>query len=162
MSAYLNFLRLVGISFAMGSLVIGSILALESLFQSHQLLGKFSRSLHLFIGCCYRTHTYKRNLFCNPIYETVVGESRELKVTDPCLEGKGSSPQETTSLCARIHIHGFSRFGQMFKKYTHSLKLIVNASTAGKTSKIHVWSFAAICECPKTRFSKLLIMIYNQ
>lgn len=130
MSAYLNFLRLVGISFAMGSLVIGSILALESLFQSHQLLGKFSQSLPLFIGCCYRTHTYKRNLFCNPIYETVVGESRELQVTDPCLE--------TTSLCARIHIHGFSRFGQMFKKYTHSLKLIVNASTAGKTSKIHV------------------------
>ncbi|CAH2076512.1 unnamed protein product [Thlaspi arvense] len=65
---------------------------------------------------------------------------RENGVT-PSLEVKGSPGlnQSTTSLCERIQIRGFPRSAkQMVSKYTHSLKITVNASAAGNTSNIHV------------------------
>lgn len=69
---------------------------------------------------------------------TVVGETRAVQV-NPSLEVKGSPglKPERTSLCERIHINGLRRFKHM-DKYAHSLKLILNASTAGKASNFDV------------------------
>lgn len=67
-----------------------------------------------------------------------MGETGEIQVT-PSLEVKGSPglKPDRTVLCERIHIHGLRRFKHI-DKYAHSLKLVVNASTVGKTSSIDV------------------------
>ncbi|KAF2578462.1 hypothetical protein F2Q68_00003808 [Brassica cretica] len=68
----------------------------------------------------------------------VVGETGAIQVS-PSLEVKGSPglKPERTSLCERIHINGLRRFKHL-DKYAHSLKLILNASTAGKASNFDV------------------------
>ncbi|XP_023638786.1 uncharacterized protein LOC17877038 [Capsella rubella] len=88
----------------------------------------------------------------------VVGETRGLQVT-PSLEVKGSpglKPDRTT-LCERIHIHGLPRFKHL-EKYAHSLKLVVNVSTAGKMSNFDVCFHRnlslAIGMCPHSRWEK--------
>ncbi|CAH8280966.1 unnamed protein product [Arabidopsis lyrata] len=88
----------------------------------------------------------------------VVGETGELQVT-PSLEIKGSPglKPDRTVLCERIHIHGLRRFKHI-DKYAHSLKLVVNASTVGKTSSIDVCFHRnlsrAIGMCPHSRWEK--------
>lgn len=69
---------------------------------------------------------------------TVVGETGAIQV-NPSLEVKGSPglKPERTSLCERIRINGLQRFKHM-DKYAHSLKLILNSSTAGKASNFDV------------------------
>lgn len=82
---------------------------------------------------------YVLTFFGNPIYgRTVVGETGEIHVT-PSLEVKASPglKPDRTALCERIRIQGLRRFKHI-DKYAHSLKLIVNASTTGKTSNIDV------------------------
>lgn len=76
---------------------------------------------------------------------TVVGETRAVQV-NPSLEVKGSPglKPERTSLCQRIHINGLRRFKHM-DKYAHSLKLILNASTAGKASNFDVCFHRSDC-----------------
>ncbi|CAH2043263.1 unnamed protein product, partial [Thlaspi arvense] len=89
----------------------------------------------------------------------VVGETGALQVT-PSLEVKASPglKPERTSLCERIHIHGLRRFKHL-DKYAHSLKLIVNSSTAGKTSNFDVCFHRnlsrAIGMCPTSRWEKV-------
>ncbi|CAE6261721.1 unnamed protein product [Arabidopsis arenosa] len=88
----------------------------------------------------------------------VVGETGEIQVT-PSLEVKGSPglKPDRIVLCERIHIHGLRRFKHI-DKYAHSLKLVVNASTAGKTSSIDVCFHRnlsrAIGMCPHSRWEK--------
>ncbi|WZZ43887.1 hypothetical protein YC2023_040146 [Brassica napus] len=89
----------------------------------------------------------------------VVGETRAVQV-NPSLEVKGSPglKPERTSLCQRIHINGLRRFKHM-DKYAHSLKLILNASTAGKASNFDVCFHRnlsrAIGMCPPSRWEKV-------
>ncbi|RID59221.1 hypothetical protein BRARA_F02464 [Brassica rapa] len=89
----------------------------------------------------------------------VVGETRAVQV-NPNLEVKGSPglKPERTSLCERIHINGLRRFKHM-GKYAHSLKLILNASTAGKASNFDVCFHRnlsrAIGMCPPSRWEKV-------
>ncbi|XP_010444620.1 PREDICTED: uncharacterized protein LOC104727260 [Camelina sativa] len=88
----------------------------------------------------------------------VVGETRELQVI-PSLEVKGSpglKPDRTT-LCERIHIHGIRRFKHI-DKYAHSLKLVVNVSTSGRTSNFDVCFHRNLSReigmCPQSRWVK--------
>ncbi|KAL1210331.1 hypothetical protein V5N11_006665 [Cardamine amara subsp. amara] len=82
----------------------------------------------------------------------VVGETGELLVT-PSLQVKGS-PRLNQDL-ERIHIRGFPRF-QHIDKYSHSLKIIVNASSA---ENIHVCFHGnlslAIGMCPQDQWEKI-------
>ncbi|KAL0721573.1 hypothetical protein Bca4012_036172 [Brassica carinata] len=89
----------------------------------------------------------------------VVGETGSIQV-NPSLEVKGSPglKPERTSLCERIRINGLPRFKHM-DKYAHSLKLILNASTAGKASNFDVCFHRnlsrAIGMCPPSRWEKV-------
>ncbi|KAJ0241989.1 hypothetical protein HA466_0213270 [Hirschfeldia incana] len=89
----------------------------------------------------------------------VVGESGAIQV-NPSLEVKGSPglKPERTSLCERIRINGLKRLNHM-DKYAHSLKLILNASTAGKASNFDVCFHRnlsrAIGMCPPSRWEKV-------
>ncbi|KAL1196467.1 hypothetical protein V5N11_023158 [Cardamine amara subsp. amara] len=89
----------------------------------------------------------------------VVRETKELQVT-PSVEVKGSPglKPDRTVLCERILIHGLRRFKHI-DKYAHSLKVMVNASTAGKTSNIDVCFHRnlsrAIGMCPQSRWEKV-------
>ncbi|KAL1210305.1 hypothetical protein V5N11_006642 [Cardamine amara subsp. amara] len=91
----------------------------------------------------------------------VIGETGELLVT-PSLQVKGSPRlnQDLITLFERINIRGFPRFHHIHK-YAHSLKLIVNTSTAttGKTINIHVCFHGnlslAIGMCPQDRWEKI-------
>ncbi|ESQ31254.1 hypothetical protein EUTSA_v10004091mg [Eutrema salsugineum] len=89
----------------------------------------------------------------------VVGETGSLQVT-PNLEVKASPglKPDRTALCERIHIRGLRRFKHI-DKYAHSLKLIVNASTGGKTSNVDICFHRnlsrAIGMCPHSRWEKV-------
>ncbi|KAL0863202.1 hypothetical protein Bca101_042320 [Brassica carinata] len=89
----------------------------------------------------------------------VVGETRAVQV-NPSLEVKGSPglKPERTSLCERIRINGLRRLKHV-DKYAHSLKLILNASTAGKASNFDVCFHRnlsrAIGMCPPSRWEKV-------
>lgn len=89
----------------------------------------------------------------------VVGETGAIQV-NPSLEVKGSPglKPERTSLCERIRINGLQRFKHM-DKYAHSLKLILNSSTAGKASNFDVCFHRnlsrAIGMCPPSRWEKV-------
>ncbi|KAL1210330.1 hypothetical protein V5N11_006664 [Cardamine amara subsp. amara] len=88
----------------------------------------------------------------------VVGETKELQVTPSLVVKVKSLNQDLTTLCERIHIRRFSRFNHIHK-YAHSLKLIVNASTGGNTSNIHVCFHRdlsiAVGMCPHDQWEKI-------